>query len=110
MTTIHVKRDGQRDLKFEGELIAEVSSHVSRGERQNRWTEMALYKSQSGKFVVAIKGITIWQGEHDRYRGHVCGSTTQLVGTLIEDNGEGKLSWLAKELLDKAGIDSAEEV
>ena len=69
---------------------------------------MELYKTASGKYVVAIKGITIWQGEHNRYAAYAC-YTNQLVDVLTEHNG-GELSWLAKELLDKANIDASEEV
>lgn len=109
MTTCIVERDGKPDLKFEGQWIAEASSHTSRGESENRWTELDLWKTKSGKFVVRIKGVTIWQGEHDRHAAYVCNDEQAVVTALIEHN-HGELSWLAKELLGKAGIDSAEEI
>jgi hypothetical protein len=105
----YVKRDEQVDLKFEGDLIAKASSRSVNGPNQNRWTEMKLYKTKSGKFVIGIAGITIWQGEHDRYSGYTCKDENEVVKALIDHN-EGELSWLAKELLGEAGIDSAEEV
>jgi len=59
-----VERDGQRDLRFEGELLCEVSDREHSGPRSTRWTEIAIYRrSATGGYVVAITNRTQWQGD-----------------------------------------------
>jgi hypothetical protein len=58
METHIIKRSHQRDLKFEGELLAEVSSEQElHHERPNdkgewRWTELVLYRTAKGSYVL----------------------------------------------------------
>lgn len=48
-------RDGNRVLKFEGELLAESSS---RQPGQHRWVEFQLYRTRSGSYVLGRTGQT----------------------------------------------------
>jgi hypothetical protein len=103
-----LKRDGEADVRFTGERIAEASSSAerSRGDYSGttgRWTELSLYRTKGGKYVCHSVGRTQWQGEHDRYATEVCNSEAAVVNYL----GHG---WLAKELYAEAGIDAAEEI
>ena len=52
MDTFTVPRDGKRSLRFVGEAVAAASSHSHQGPDQNRWHELRLYKTQSGKYVL----------------------------------------------------------
>ena len=103
-----VKRDGDRDIKFKGELIAEAWSSSDRASGNysgstGRSTELELYRTAKGKYVCSSIGRTQWQGEHDRYSAMVC-DTVEDVQAFFEHG------WLAKELYRSAGIDVAEEI
>ena len=51
-----VPRFDEAPLAFEGELLASVSGqHTRPGKTNNRWHEIDLFKTQSGKYVVAIR-------------------------------------------------------
>lgn len=103
MTEIIVKRDGQKDLKFKGKLLASVSSRWVAGQEQTRWTEITVYQTESGRYVIAWEHITLWQGEENRYRAEVCGRVAEVTAELMEDNPEGQayFSDLAKELISE---------
>lgn len=60
-----LSRTGDRPLTFSGELLSEADSQTHQGPCQNRWWELALYRSESGKFVAHIHYKTQWQGEHN---------------------------------------------
>jgi hypothetical protein len=108
MTSFTVKRDNLPDLKFTGDLLAEVSSSSNNAYwnysgSKGRWSELALYRTQGGKYVCSQIGLTEWQGEHTRYSGAVCDD----VGQVQEFFGHG---WLAKELYAAADLDTAEVI
>ena len=71
MSTFTLPRTGDRPLQFDGELIAETDSRQQQGPCQNRWYELALYRTDGGKHVVAIGYRTQWQGELHRDEAHV---------------------------------------
>ena len=63
--TITLPRTGLAPLRFSGELLAEADGYRVRGREQNRWHELAVYKTPGGKWVVRIAFRTQWQGELD---------------------------------------------
>lgn len=105
-------RDGQPNLRFRGAKIADVSSHSYRGDRQDRWTEIGIYRKVGGQYVVEILGRTIWQGESDRHSAYVCADGAAVIAALTQDHGcDGEyLSALARDALAEAGIECAEDV
>lgn len=52
-TTWSVRDSARRTLEFEGEKLAEVSSERA---HSPRWTEMKLYRTDSGKYVLSKVG------------------------------------------------------
>lgn len=58
-----VPRDGDRDLKFRGRIIAKVSS---RRAAATRWTELALYRTVGNDYVCHKAGISTVAGEMPR--------------------------------------------
>ena len=96
-------RDGARDIRFTGELIAEVSSHHYEGPRNTRWTELRLFRTAAGTLVCHEIGRTIWQGETDRYQVHKADTEADLIDLV----GTGSL---AKDLYDSAGIECVDEI
>lgn len=100
METITVTRDKALDLRFEGALVCKVSSEE---EFASRWTELFLYRTEGGKFVGQIVGVSTMEGENNRYKAEVCEDET----AVIQFFGAG---WLAKELYREANIDAVEIV
>jgi hypothetical protein len=80
--TFTIQRDGQPPLKFRGELVAEEESRERQGPRQNRWHEIALYRTVKGKWVAAVVFRTCWQGEEDSRMAYVCESDAALCDSL----------------------------
>jgi hypothetical protein len=106
--------DGARDVVFDGEELAEASSRSASGSRQNRWTELRLFRSEGGTLILKIVGRTLWQGESDRHEVVLCGTSGEggeeaVVTALMAGNG-GRLSDLAKDLLEASGIEATMEV
>lgn len=54
--TTHQVRDGSRLLTFEGELIASISSEK---DDSARWTEMSLYRTAGGSYVLEKVGRSV---------------------------------------------------
>jgi hypothetical protein len=109
MTEFTVERDNDRAIKFKGEIVAHAKSSADQASGSSysgssgRWKKLTLYKTVGGKFICESVDCTQWQGEHDRFRGAICDTKDQV----IEFFGS---NWLAKELYDSAGIDSAIEI
>jgi hypothetical protein len=106
--TYNLRNDNGRDVKFAGWMLTEVSSHSNQGPSQNRWTEISIYRTRGGKYIVQIVGLTCYQGESNRYEVTVCATEDEVVKAL--EGGEGQLGWLAKDALDEAGIDHEQVV
>ena len=115
--TFTLTRDNARDLRFQGKLIGKVSSSgfpedcMQEDESLNafscRWTELELYRAEHGAWIVASIGRSTFTGELDHHAAYVCSNENDLIGALEEDN-DGGLGWLSKELLAKAGIEAVE--
>ena len=109
METLTLEIDNAPSVRFTGELVASAASSdnqamgSSYSGQTGRWTELALYKTKSGKFICHQIGLTRWQGERNRFSGKVCESLAEVK----EFFGH---RWLAKELYAEAGIDDAVEV
>jgi hypothetical protein len=101
MEKIRVTRDGERDLSFNGVELANVEDRIlSNGRDQNRWTEMHLFKTAAGKYVLARVRRTIWQGEEDHYSGSVFNKPDELPA--LFEGEDGILTDLVKELVHDA--------
>ena len=88
MTTQIVKRDGKRDLCFEGTLLAEVSDRSSSGPRSSRWREVRIYKTYytPQQYVVAVTRGTLWEGEEETHGAVIC-QTPEAVADALTDEG-----------------------
>ncbi len=92
-------RDGQKDLEFEGVELASVDNRSHQGEKESRWTELALYRTRGGKYVLHRKDRTCWQGEEDSETAEVFDTVSDLVDEITEEGGVGNLY---KELIEEA--------
>lgn len=101
-----VERDGDAPLRFNGKLVACVSSSPDTA-RSNysgstgRSATLSLYRTAAGKYICQREEHTQWQGERDRYQGAAC--------TTIDEVREFfGFHWLAKQLYADAELDIAE--
>jgi hypothetical protein len=70
---IVLRRDGDAPLAFRGERIATADTRETQGDGQNRWNEVAIYRTAGGRYVVAIEYHTQWQGEAGTREAHALG-------------------------------------
>ena len=103
MQEIIIERDGQKDLKFKGKKLASASGRWVAGQEQTRWTEIAVYETESGRYVVTRNHYTLWQGEENSYGAEICETQEQVMTELMGDDLDGGyiLSDLAKEVLNE---------
>jgi hypothetical protein len=106
---ITLQRDNERDLRFQGDLIASARNWDDRAMgaawsgQTGSWEQFYLYETTAGKYVCHAVHYTRWQGETDRYSGQVCTTADEV----FEFFGSGTL---AKEICEEAGLDVVEEV
>lgn len=72
VVSVTVPRTGDSPLAFQGEVIREVDGRNNAGQEQNRWHDLAVYRTRSGKYVLAISYFSRWQGESDHHEAIVC--------------------------------------
>lgn len=66
MTKITINRTGNAPLAFDGELLAEATSHpgdATNNHLRNRWHDLAVYRTAGGRYVAVVTYRTRWQGE-----------------------------------------------
>lgn len=100
MATFKVK-DRHRELRFDGELLAEVSSQDG---DKDRWGDFYIYRTAAGRYVVAGVGRSRVPGEIDRCWAQVSDHPDAVIEklTLIDEDGARYLPWTARDLLDRA--------
>jgi len=95
-----LKPTSGRTVRFKGQKLADVSGRWVGGREQNRYTDLKLYKTSGGRYILWICYNTCWQGEQDCYTAHVC-QTPEDVYARLEDQ-EGELGRLDTQLLQEA--------
>lgn len=104
MQTYTLPIDNSPDIQFEGELLGTATTarynyhDPHQLEPNQRWTELALYRTSSGKYVCHQSANTNKTGEHCFYNGKVC-DTEEDVFEFFGNR------WLAKSLYQDAGLD-----
>jgi hypothetical protein len=93
-----VERDSDRDLRFTGRVIGNASSRDD--EKAERWTEVWIYATNRGNYVVSIVGRSIKPDEVDRHSGLASAAPKDLVDFLMQRGGF--LTIVAKEALEDA--------
>lgn len=76
-------RENEPRLKFEGVLVTSASGELPNVEEQMRWTELSLYRTKGGKFVVQRVKVSSYEGERNRYETWILSNlstVTQLLG------------------------------
>lgn len=93
-----LERTGALDIEFEGSVLADLSS---REDDADRWTEIRIYKSSTGRYVTEVIGRTIVPGERDRVDVRVVELPEDLP-VALQRQPRGYLTLLAREALDVA--------
>jgi len=89
--------DNQPSMRFTGFLVASAVSGTVHRNRFGRWTELFLYRTQSGKYVCHKVGRTTKTGERDRFTGVPCTDPEAVIAFF------GHM-WLAKQLYAQANV------
>lgn len=84
-STAHVLRDRQRDITFTGDLIATASSEVV---GKDRWSEMSIYTTDDGRYVVHGLGKSSVEGETDRDWVCICNTAEAVIKALTRTSDD----------------------
>lgn len=95
-----IERDGLKDLRFGGVIIAEANNRWLAGRQQNRWHELTLYRTAAGNYVLHELYITQWQGELCASNAYVYDNADAVIEKTTDT--EGGISALGKTLLKEA--------
>jgi hypothetical protein len=68
MNAVKLSRSGKRPLAFNGEQIATATT---KDHNSTRWTNIEVYETDQGMWIVGIANITCWQGERDSFSAEV---------------------------------------
>lgn len=82
MKTYTLPRTGDRPVRFTGEIIALASTRPHQGPCENRWWDLALYRTEVGQYVAAIGYHTQWQRELGRYDAYRCEDAQAVTAAL----------------------------
>lgn len=88
------------DLQFEGEMLCNVST---REPGQSRWTEIHIYKTNTGRWVTEVLGRSNVYHEHDIISAVVSNTPKELRDSLLRTkDGRTFMSDIAFEALEEA--------
>src|SRR5919109_2034176 len=84
MPEYRIRRDGQQYLVFSGSLAAEASDRLRHGQEQDRWTDIRVYRTDTGSYVVEQVTRTLSQkGDAVWYQGDLCPTPQDVYRALV---------------------------
>jgi hypothetical protein len=97
----HVVLDGEREIRFRGQLLGESSSKQP---GKTRWIELKIFRTTGGNYIVAGVGRSTNDGETDRCWAHVSESAQGALETMYMYDGDDVryLTRTAKDAITKA--------
>jgi len=95
-------RTGNRPLSFDGEMLASTNTQTANGAGENRWWDIAIYRTESGKYVLAIGYNTRWQGEHERQDAYICANVNDAAETLRDHPWDHSVAGYARDQAKQA--------
>lgn len=100
-TNFTVERHADVPLEFAGTILADLTTRED--ESQTHWTELRLFKTDSGKYVVESVGCTTVPGQHPLIKVDVCDDARAVRFALTRhDKGRKYMTDLALEAIDVA--------
>ena len=99
--TKYTVKDRDREIWFEGELLAQISSHTP---GKTRWIELALYRTEAGSYVLAGGGMSTRPGELNRMWAEISDEPDGVIEFLYltNDHQQRFLPNTARALLKQA--------
>jgi len=61
-----IERTGQAPLTFVGTILTESSGARVQDQEQNRWHDIAIYRTKAGRYVVFVEYRSTWKAEIGR--------------------------------------------
>ena len=94
-------RDEEHSFEFRGRCLAKTSSA---SEGKLRWTEVELYRTSSGRYVVATLGRSADPTDATFWRATVSETARGAVELLYQQDRDGVryLTWTARQALEEA--------
>lgn len=92
-------------VRFMGELLGEASTEeYARQRRRQQWTEMRLYRTSTGEYVVEKVGRTIKEGQTDRHSVHHSETPQGAIKCMMTRDADGivYLTIVARECIEEA--------
>jgi EXLDI family protein len=100
MPEYRIRRDGQQYIVFSGHVVAEASNRFQHGHEQDRWTDIRVYRTDTGSYVVEQVLRSLWQkGDAVWYQGDLCATPREVFRALVGVEADPLLSELEKDLL-----------
>jgi hypothetical protein len=98
----HTVQARDRELNFEGELLGSSTSY---GEGKPRWSEVQIFRTIDGDYVVAGVGRSTAPGEKDLRWAHVCLTPAAVVEQLhqYDDDKVRYITALSRRAIIDAG-------
>jgi EXLDI family protein len=95
-----IRRDGQQYLVFSGHVVAKASNRFRHGHEQDRWTDIRVYRTEAGSYVVEQVLRSLWQkGDAVWYQGDLCTTPQEVYVALVGVEADPLLGDLEKDLL-----------
>ena len=95
-----VTRTGHPPLRFTPVSTWTASNEIQGGNRANRWTQVTIWKTSTGKYVARVSRFTCWQGENDSHDAEAFQTPTEVIEYLKGD--EGHLGRVSQEAIEDA--------
>ena len=92
-----IKRDGLPPISFTGEKIGAGST---RGHNTTRWTNVDIFRTQGGRYIVSVSRLTQWEGESDHRQASSLASPAEVIEHLKE--GLDELGSASQEAVERA--------
>ena len=100
MPEYRIRRDGQQYLVFSGHVVAEASNRFRHGQAQDRWTDIRVYRTDTGSYVVEQVLRSLWQkGDAVWYQGDLCPTPQEVYVALVGVEADPLLGDLEEDLL-----------
>jgi hypothetical protein len=92
-----LRRLGNVDLEFHGQLLANETSFE---EGKNRWTEVRIYSTESGKWITEVVGCSTVEGEINRPKVLICHTPQEVVEGMRAWSHEKQMHFFSNIVLD----------
>lgn len=100
MPEYRIRRNGQQYLVFSGYVVAEASDRFRHGQEQDHWTDIRVYRTDTGDYVVEQVMRTLWQkGDAVSYQGNFCTTPQEVYRALVGLEADPFLGDMEKDLL-----------